>query len=792
MSTESGIVGQLADLPCGGAALPAAVMLLVALGLQAGTSSAGEALRQFRQRLADEHRAAYEASPFSKISKDYFARFSRDPDAAGRADEVSIDPSWKILLPENLSPVGVRMAEHLSDFLTRCMKVRLTRQQRSRKDLAEGAARAIVLLDCGGGEENAPESFTITVARDRLLVAGRDPQGLRDGVVRLVDLMGFRQAPILAPMSQTFKPGLAVRLGAVPWLGSHKDAVFMGYNAVFVPGGELFALSASDAIGDLARRREPDRLKALARGAREARRYGLRCYAILSTRKKFPQDHPVFARHPEIRGSRTWGAHGEYVLCTEHPLARRYLRESVAGLFRAAPELDGIVIIIGGEGFYHCFMRAHGKCPRCAKLGAETVVANLCNALAQAARQVKPTAEVVAWPYSAQVWSADHNQEGFIGKLKAGTAILTEVEKDETVQKPDGVSKRLWDYSIDMTGLGSRARAQLAACRKVKIPIYFKSEPEQSFEAPRLPGIPCLDRWAARAEALAASGAKGSFVFPGTGHPVYGMASAEVYKYFSWSPAPKPEDLLGRLAARIAGRKAGPHLRKAWKAVSEAIAFSPELPPYYVGPYYFGPGHPMCANPSARLPRVFYGKHLYRAEAVDAEGLRDRPGFLVRPRGNAAVFGKFYRQMEKHLRQAVEEVQAAEPLVPDRCRLMFASEGSAIRWFYHTARSHANFYASCQCRDQWSALTAKPKAADLEKARKLHARWKAILEDEKANAEAALPVMKADVRLDYYYGGDHCYHHGAQVIAAKLKLIEQEISSYLPSLRARYEAALKK
>ncbi|PKO23877.1 MAG: hypothetical protein CVU38_01640 [Chloroflexi bacterium HGW-Chloroflexi-1] len=789
-----------------------------------------ETLAQLYQRLQAEADAAYRASPFSALSTDYFNRFSRDPDARPADGETWIDSSlrpfgkvypersrrtqdrlrsgqaWKLMLPDDLSPLGKRMAEHLLDFMARCMNVRLALEQRPRANLTTGFPHAITLLDRDGGEPATPSSFTITAMNDRVLAAGRDPAGLRDAVVSLVDTFGLRQAPALRCGSQTFTPKLAVRLGAIPWLGSHKDAVFMGYNAVLLNEAQfpttcasLYAISTSDAIPELAARRRPEVLAAISAGARAARDYGMKCYIRLDTVDKFRPDDPLFDAHPDIRGSLTCKADGNYSLCTEHPLVRRYLCESVAGLFREVPELDGIVIIVGGEAFYHCYMRPYGvehgetNCPRCARSDAETVVANLCNAIAEAAREGKPTAEIIIWLYSAQVWSADRNQEQLIARLKPGAAVLTEVEKDETLEKPGGLTKLLWDYSIDMTGLGSRARQQLAACNRVGIPIYFKSEPELSFEAPRLPNVPCIDRWLDRAEALAASGAKGSFVFPAF-KPFHATSSGEVYKFASWVPAPDKEDLLQRFAARIAGRQAGPHLREAWRAVSQAIPFSPDLPPYYLGPYYFGPGHPMIADLNAKVPQTFYGKHLFAAESTASDGLKDVPGFLTNARadsGNVNAVGESYRQMERLLARAAAEIRTAQPLVPDRCRSMFGSEASTILWFYHTARTHANFYESCQCRSAWAEFAAHPKPEDAERARALHSRWIKVLENEKENAEAALPLMAADMRLDYYFGTDHTYRHGVDVIRAKLELVEREISEYLPALWRRYEAAVK-
>ncbi|MFH1738239.1 MAG: hypothetical protein ABIH23_04480 [bacterium] len=753
----------------------------------------GETLAQLSARLAAEAKEAFEASPFSILSKDYFARFSLDPDAAPIEGEIVIDKTWRIVLSEEADPLTRLMTDYFVDFLQRRMDLALKQEDLPAKDLKKAVKKAIVFLDSGGGDPETPESFTIAVAPNGVVVSGRDPRGVRDGIVRLVDRIGFRQAPILAVGTQAYKPRLAVRLGAVPWMGSYRELVFMGYNAVFVSGGSLFALSTSDAIPELATRREPGDPQARVEGAKEARRHGLKTYCFINTREKFDKDDPVFQNHPDLRGALTWKADGQYVLCTEHPLVRQYLMESVQGIFRDDPELDGLVIIIGGEGFYHCFMRSYGtqkghtNCPRCEALGAETVVSNLCNYLADAIRAENPEAEVIAWPYSAEhVWSADKAQEGFIKKLHAGTAIFTEIEKDEYIEKPDGVKKHLWDYSIDLIGPGERAKKQIEACNEAGISIYMKSEPELSFEAPRLPQIPCLDRWLDRAEALASCGADGAWVFPAF-RPCYGSTAAEINKFVWWDPVPKHEEILRDLAERVAGEKAASCVRSAWKFVSEAIAFSPELPPYYTGPYYLGPAQPMCADPEAKLPQVFYGRYLFRAEITDSEGLAFHPTFFTSPRGDVPVFEKYYRQMEALLKQAADCINEAAPLTPDRYRLTFDAEASPIQWFYRTARTEANFYESCQLRDRLLAIASQESKSpdDIAEARAKYRRWKELLLDEKDNTAKALPVMEADMRLDFYYGGDHTFEHGTKMIQAKLDIIDQEINEFLPGVAKR-------
>ncbi len=120
--------------------------------------------------------------------------------------------------------------------------------------------------------------------------------------------------------------------------------------------------------------------------------------------------------------------------------------------------------------------------------------------------------------------------------------------------------------------------------------------------------------------------------------------------------------------------------------------------------------------------------------------------------------------------------------------MTFDAEAWPILWFYHTARTHSNFYESCQLRDALSALAAKASLSAEEKTDALTklAHWKKILEDERENTAEALPLLQQDMRLDPYYGGDHTFPHGEKMIAAKLAILQQEISGYLPSLEARF------
>jgi hypothetical protein len=281
----------------------------------------------------------------------------------------------------------------------------------------EAAGGIIALTETGGGEPGVPESFTIEVAPGRVQVRGADACGLRDGIVRLVDLIGLRQAPFLVAGSTTFRPRLPVRLGAVPHLGSYRDLVFLGYNAIFASGGDLYAVSRSDAIPALiaVQRRPSNRPpRRASAGSRPS---------PSSTPGRSSPGTRSSSTTPNARRL-TWSADGA-TICTEHPLVQRYLSR----VWRLVPPTGAGQ---GGadhrrRGFYHCFMRpfgmakGHTNCPRCEALGPDTVVANLVNLLGAAARRVNPKALAVAWPYSAEhVWSADRARAVYVSWGRAG------------------------------------------------------------------------------------------------------------------------------------------------------------------------------------------------------------------------------------------------------------------------------------------------------------------------------------------------------------------------------------
>lgn len=731
-----------------------------------------EYLKLLDQR-AQEVRERQASCPYQNLAYDFFARFHRDWSLQCGEDETEVTEDWRIVYDDD-TPVVALMAERLAEFFTRCMEVPLTAQRVTAPE--SSTAPAIALLVSGKGE---PESFTIAAGTGKITVMGADAAGVRNGVVRLIGLLGFRMAPFFPRSEVSYTPRLTVRdVG----LGGVENDVFYGSNAALIGVHELYELSVSDAIPALTVRRKPDVLAELVKRGETAQKYALKSYIRLTTTMKFKEDDPLFAQHPEIRGTRTWSADGDFIPCTQSPLFKQYLTESIEGLFRMIPGLSGIIVIIGGEGFYHCYMHSYGAewgdttCPRCKPLGAEQTVADLCNLLAEAAQRVNPDAEVIAWPYSA-MWSKDPYQLDFIRHLHPGVSIMTEMEKDEKLYKPGGVMKRMWDYSIDMIGPGNRAKAQLSS----GVPVHALTMAEMSFEAPLLPMIPVPGRWARRSEAIASSGARGVYMW--TMSPFHGVSTGELYQYKWFSPVLSDEEILHGMARRTTGNdKAADLLEQAWREVDYGFDYMPFTYTYYKGPQYLGPAQPLVLDDDEEIPEVFKGYFCFLMEANLEAALEPLPTYeplaytRTHPEGDSAVIETYFRVVQSHLERAVKALDAAQPSVLPACQDVYEAETFPIRWFYHTVRTCGNMFEAGRVRDALREETTRKEAL------RLATRLGELLQDELQNTLEALPISEKDTRLETLHRGDHSFSRLSEMLEAKIALTEKQIREKLPVL----------
>jgi len=749
---------------------------------------------EFDQLMIERRNAVNKAKsecPYLKLRDDFFSRFILDKTLKPSDGELVVDNSWTILFDESAGETVRAMCGHLARFFTQCMKVDINLGNKIK-------ANIIYVGETGGGRENTPDSFTICAAKDRIEILGFDISGARNGVVRFIELIGLRRAPFVELGETVFIPRIKNKYLS---LGGVENDIFYGANMVNIGGTDILYLSKSDIIPEIKHLQNGAVLDNIRKNAELARKYGLKMYASLANFHRFKKDDPVFAEHPDMLGTQTWNADGDYTLCTEHPLVQAYYEDCITELYKAVPDLSGTLSIIGGESFYHCFMRPYGKtrghtnCPRCEKLGAERVVSNLCNLIVKTARRFNPEAEFIAWPYSAAyVWSEDFAQIGFMKLLDEGVAVMTEMEKDSVLVKPGGINKLQWDYSIDEIGPSKRPARQLEESRRTGVPVYSLTMAEMSFESSLSAFIPAHDRWAARSEAIAGSGFKGIFMWNMA--PVSGATTGELYQFKWYEPAMDTDELLTKLASRVCGSDAaGTHLRTAWRYVSDSFEYIPVMDAYYTGPQYLGAAHPIVINYETEIPDVFKGFHLYQGEATPEMGRTLLPTYRITPAEipgfneqnnpqNVYLFEAYYRTAENFMKKAVCEVEKAEKLISEDNRIIFEAETFPVRWLYHQHRTSANHCAAYRLVKEINGLCEK---GDKTEANKLLEQLTVLLYDEKENVKEATPISKKDARIETLHRGDHSFSKLGDMMDAKIDLLEQQIKVEIPKLKDKIE-----
>jgi hypothetical protein len=639
--------------------------------------------------------------------------------------------------------------------------------------LSNHPKKHIILRVAGKASDRiSADSYSLEATDSGIEIISPSPRGVLYGVYYLEQLLLDRGIPAMKPVSVERRPEFDVRMfgevfGTFTISGLKMDRPVtqdtfsalsrFGANATFtfVRLGDYLG---SDVYPELA---NPDREKNLAELkhlADMAHSAGIELY-LDAYNPKLPSSHPVFKAHPNAMGATQLGGDIR-CLCPSDPETLKYIADSYADIFRQVPSLGGMVAIIGGEGFYHCWMRRVGDkpdCPRCSKRAPEDVVADLTNAVFRAIRKVKPDAEFFAWPYSAFVWSKEPFQLDLISKLDPGIHLVSEIDKDYLYQKA-GYVKSIWDYSIDFLGPSDRFVAQSSAIRERGLSQCVKTETATAWEHTGVPYIPCMQRWAERMDIIRTQKPRSiMYAYDCTGFTR--SRPEELVGRMSWLPS---GDEVEKIAVRDFG-PAAPKVIEAWKLFSEALGHIPYLTHgYYKGPSFIGPGQPLMLD-EKDLPPELFGRFFYLAEGDLTEGTSEasmlRP--IYSPDINASPAES--ADMDKALalwEQGVQVMKSAEVAEPYRKEYQRELDMAA----YLQACFRAVVYGS-----RFFALKRQDRTTEVL------AEMRKIIEADLINARQALPIVRRNPSLDLAVRMDMDYPPLAKIIEAKIEYAERQL-----------------
>jgi len=762
------------------------------------------------------------------------------PAATGRAkrNEVVIGAGWSIAAAGSIAAdqaAAVGMAD-----LQRMLRRELGIAVKSAKKPGGPQEIRFVLKAAAQTPSRWDTSFQLAAAKDAVTISADQEAGLLQGALYLGNLWRLAGRASLPLGKRTIKPRINLHLGADLWggftttqawvTGRENDSNYLelarvGVNAMPIMCQlEDYILDAPPRFKSLINPKAKANLVRLRKLARQAYRQGV-SVILMAYNPKLPPNHPVFKSYPACRGAVQFD--GAFrVLCSSDPATRQFICEGWQRIFREIPELGGMITIVGGEGFYYCFMRPSAldadDCPRCRKRRGAATITELINDVAAAVRQAGTQAQVVVWPYSAGHWSKDRDQEQLIAGLDGENIIFqTELDKDVIDWRPAGYGKHCWDYSAGRVDPSERSVVQRNLCRKKKLRFSAKLQMNNSIECLNVPYLPTFENQLAmwdNTRKLQVDAIQSRWLFGGSCKSV-----SEQLGYWSiWGKGTAYEKLpeaLAAIARREFGPQAAPYILKAWHLFSQAMRHHPNLS-YYVGSYFIGPGQPLVLDkrcvtgevgevpsctielydpsvPVKKLDEAFYGRFYWLWEVTAADDTSTleamKPYFFSEPGFRALARRGQYagqdvalmelREMAKLWQKGADLLDQAGTFVPASCRPAYRRERTNARFLAYTWHSAANVEEFLRLRNRVKEFTydyplraghARENAADLR-------RMEQLARAELAIAKAALKLAAGVDYLDISLRLDMGSSSTTAVLSAKIKQVEHLLSKELPA-----------
>lgn len=714
---------------------------------------------------------------------------SSDPSVVAGPGEFKLSGSWQITAES--SPCAELAADDIREFLS-AMGVDI--QQRGNALLSLGTVPGL-----------PPRAFRLKCEPEEIQIMGGDAAGLWAGVAWLEREMRIRRCPILPRGAQIRSAAWGVQIHQSPWGGNSavpdftpdylSDDGFRLYAHYGVTHmmiyGELLCYTHSRIFPELNHPDYEHHLSMLAEASRRAARYGVQ-FAYLLVAPRLRPEHPVFRNHPSAMGSRRTsegkGFNPWHNLCTSDPDVRAFYSETMESLFRAVPELGGVILIVAEESFYHCHMRKWSMdkpCPRCFARHPEEVVAEAVEAVTSGVHRASPDAFVAVWSYLPTQWKDPVGPE-YLARYPKDTVYFDQIDTNDWIPK-GRLRKWVWDYSIDYAGPCEIFRRRVELARQLGQPVFIKTETAIGLEMFQYPYVPALQRLADKWQVVRdqhPAGVHQAWLFYG----MFGSRAEELGFWAAYGSDIPRDQFLREMAIRDFGPEAANSIVRAWELMSEAVGHIPSLctPVYYTGPSFLGPAHPLVPRRGDPVPPIFDAVLFYVQESEDSLGTlgAEVPQHLVLSElpQDAHAFrvdwvgeGDGYDLLIAGFRKAAEGAGAAwamlrgvEPLArTPGDRQHFEEELALMELIHRTFLTCANVLAFLHARRQWE-LNGDPADYDA---------MRMIAVEERANALAAAPIYDVAPWLDLSERSDGRYSRCGDMIAEKIRWIDAFLSS---------------
>jgi hypothetical protein len=470
-------------------------------------------------------------------------------------------------------------------------------------------------------KELKSESFRLDIQPGRCRILAGDTEGIRRGIFCLEDEMVRNCGPFLTLGKVEKHPFIQRRIsrcffGPIKRPPRMRDELMDDVN--YYPEQYLNRLAHEGVNGlwltvefrDLvstpftpeAGKDASKRLAKLRRTVASCLRYGIRTYIFCIEPRAWEAGSKVLERFPVLGGDSDGEGH---YFCPSSETARKYLYESVNTIFKAVPELGGMINISLGERATIC-LKEDGQilCPRCShKAPWEILYASL-SAMEQGMHDAAPEAELISWIYLPQPQRFETGDSTNLGdwvyEIPAHTpkGVILQFNFESGVSRTE-YGKLLvgGDYWISNPGPSDRFSRIAEIARENGTMVSAKIQTGNSHEVATVPYVPVPSLLYRKFKAMRSLGVSHTMLcwyfgsYPGLMNKAAGLLSME----------PFPEDehsFLVQLASIYWKKEDLTKVVEAWKEFSTGFENYPltNLFQYY-GPMADGPVWPLLLKP---------------------------------------------------------------------------------------------------------------------------------------------------------------------------------------------------
>ena len=665
-------------------------------------------------------------------------------------NEIAVDDSWSIVLPEDGDHLLEYTAVDLQDYFRVSMNLNLA--------LRHASAGPSIVLSVEKRKGAKARSFRFEVTAGLVRIIGTDPAGTAQGGYYLEDLMNLREAPFLEQESVYREPLFSPRMVHSGWgldqfPDSHLNAIaHAGFDSIllFVKGPGQTTHGYMD-FNNLIDRCE---------------KYGLGVY--------FYSYLPSF-KHPD------------------EPDAEVFFDQSYGAIFRASPKAKGLILVGESCRFPSRDERTSGRNDNESSEKIDYRPApgyfpcrdypDWLNAVKKAVYKYAPHADIVFWTYNWGRVEAGPRID-LINHLPKDISLQATFEMFETITKYPNHQTVQADYSITFPGPGAYFRSEAEAAAKRGLRLYTMANTAgRTWDFGVVPYVPVPQQWIRRFRAMQEAHDRWGLSGVMDSHHFGWFPSviSELAKWCFWSPVVDPDKMLLKIAARDFGVDAAELAVRGWQLWSQAIdSYTPGFDDQ-AGPLRVGPSYPLRFKPCL-YPHASYGKN-YPTSPQSPVGARWlNPDYFPEHLFNMSSSGRripedirimtqalaLWEEGNTLMQQALEKVPAAKR--EHAAKIVGVGEfcSRAIRTMVHTKR--------------WWLLNLRLEIEyDFTAAGKIMDELEQIIDAEYDNVERTIPLVEADSRLGWEPSMD--YIGGIVQLHWKLNYLETLRKHTLPDYR---------